>query len=299
MSYELHLFRARAGVDLLRAAEESLAASESSVDPGPPDPMVEQRLQALAAALQSRYPDFEIFPLRTESPAPVGEAPRRSMTAAFVSPPDDRILVSLTGATASVSVWYGVGDADAVWEEAWGAIEVLRREGRFHVYDPQLGRVVDHDLDRPAVLEKYLEAASYAGAAGARDVAEPRPRWERLLWRMGQALRFRPGPARREVEPRLRNRREVEAQLVEVARRHAAGHPAVAGRTETIVLQMVVTSSGGSDRVEVDVASPGCDPALVEEVIGIGARMRFRPARLDASPVPVLVTIPLTITFPG
>ena len=298
MSYELHLFRAPAGVDLLRAAEESLAALENSVDSGPLDPEVQKRHQHIVAELQSHDPDFEILPVWTESPAPAGEAPQRSMTAAFVSPPDDTMVMHLSGATASVTLcyWNGVADADAVWEKACGAIEVLRREGGFHVYDPQLGRMVDLDLDRPAVLEKYLEGASYGAAAGARAAAEELPWWERLCWRMGRFLRSTFGLAPAEVKPRLRNRREIEARLTEVASRYAASRPEAAGRTETIVLKLIVTSGGGSDRVEV--ASTGCDPALVEEVIGIGAGMRFRAARIDSIPIPVLITIPITIRFP-
>lgn len=298
MSYDLHLFCAHAGADLLRAAEESLAGEENGVHAGPLDPEAERRLQALAAALQAHKPEFDIFPIRTESPAPAGEAPGGSTIQVLVSTADDRILISLAGESASLSVppWYSGGSADEVWQEVWECLVVLRREGGFHVYDPQLGRVLDHGCDRPAVLEKYLEGESYAEAAAARGAAEQLPWWIRRFREMGRIL-CSLGLAPREIEPRLRNRREIEARLVEVAKRHAARHPEVAGRTETIVLRMVVTSGGGSEQVEV--ASTGCDPALVEEVTGVGAGMRFRPARIDFTPVRVLVTIPLTLRFAG
>jgi hypothetical protein len=299
MSYDLHLFCAPAGADLLRAAKESLAAEENGAYLGPLDPEAEQRLKALAAALQAHKPEFDIVPLRTESPAPAGEAPGGSTIFVLLSTPGDPIYISLAGDTASVGVgyWYSGGSADQVWEEVWECLAVLRREGGFHVYDPQLGRVLDLGLDRPAVLEKYLEGESYAEAEFARGAEEQLPWWIRRFRKVARVLRSSLRLAPQEVEPRLRNRRETEARLTEVATRHAARHPEAGGRTETIVLRMVVTSGGGSEQVEV--TSTECDPALVEEVIEVGAGMRFRPARLDYAPVPVLITIPVTIRFPG
>lgn len=296
MSYDLHLFRARAGADLVRAAKESLAGEQNGIRPDPLGPDAERRVQALAAALQAHKPEFDIFPLWTGSPAP---APAGFTVCVLVSTADDRILISLAGDTASVSVppWYSGGSADEVWEEVWECLAVLRREEGFHVYDPQLGSVLDLGLDRPAVLEKYLEGESYAEAEFARGADEQLPWWIRRFRKVARVLRSSLGLAPQEAEPRLRNRRETEARLTEVAARHAARHPEVGGRTETIVLRMVVTSGGGSARVEA--TSRECDPALVEEVIGVVAGMRFRPARLDYAPVPVLVTIPLTLRFPG
>jgi hypothetical protein len=70
-------------------------------------------------------------------------------------------------------------------------------------------------------------------------------------------------------------------------------------RVEHILRSSAGLSPAEVEPRQVEVISPECDPALAEEAIGVGAGMRFRPARVGSTPLPVLITIPITLRFPG
>jgi len=85
--------------------------------------------------------------------------------------------------------------------------------------------------------------------------------------------------------------------LTDIAFSYVEKCPDAAGRTEVIVLQVVVMRDGSPAHLKVISTKP--DPELAREVLQAGAAMRFRPARLRLRPVPVLITIPVTLRFPS
>jgi TonB family protein len=116
----------------------------------------------------------------------------------------------------------------------------------------------------------------------------PPPRRPSLLERL-RRLFGRGG----EVKPRLRNRAALTRELTRFAGKYVRDNPGLRRRyTAVVVLQLRVDPMGRPDLVEV--TSPCAVPALNEEAVRAGWRMKFSPARIDNRPVRVLVSIPLT-----
>lgn len=95
--------------------------------------------------------------------------------------------------------------------------------------------------------------------------------------------------------PRLRNLSGVQRDLVAAVERVLRVVPALHGRTLTRRVAMVV----GTDGVPVSarlVESTGV-AELDREMIFVANRMRFRPARLNGSPVPVRVQLPINFVL--
>ena len=121
----------------------------------------------------------------------------------------------------------------------------------------------------------------------ARPSARQRLRWllRRLFVRGG------------EVKPRLRNRAAMERRLTRFLGRLKADHPHLLRvRSGTVILSFRVDDHGRVDLVEV--TAPGPIPELADEAVRLAPRMRFAPARIDRTPVAVLVELPLSFYFP-
>lgn len=137
-------------------------------------------------------------------------------------------------------------------------------------------------------LEGYLRA-DFAMFFPERPERPPVPPRRRSLFERLRGVFIRGG----EVKPRLRNRTALTRELTKFAGRYVRDNPGMRRRrTAVVVLQVRVDTTGRPDLVEV--TSPCPVPALNEEAVRAGWRMKFSPARINKKAVSVLVSIPLT-----
>ncbi len=146
-----------------------------------------------------------------------------------------------------------------------------------------------------AFLERYL-----AGAVPAicpeppPDTRSPARRWLDRAWLRVQLRWY----GAFEFRPRLRNRRPLEAELERFIIAHLKVHPELRReRTATVTLRLRIDEHGAAEVVEV--VRPCLQDALNDAAVRIGERMRFRPARVGLTRVPVLVDITLTFSLRG
>ena len=66
-----------------------------------------------------------------------------------------QIVLGDDGVDVAVPYWHQPPEAAAVFDEIWGYLQALERDGGFAVYDPQLDRILNLAADRPAVLDCY------------------------------------------------------------------------------------------------------------------------------------------------
>ena len=178
MSYDLHFFTPRPGVDVRDIVETD---DGESLSRGKRDPATEEKKRKLAAALIAHdkrltlfKPSFdEIAKLHKISPAEAYERFRH------LELNDEQVGLQITlfdDAGSLTSPYWHQGDAARrVLEQAWGAIGVICRESGYEVFDPQLDRVIDVN-----VFDDVL--STYAGATGRMEAlvgrAPKKPWWK-------------------------------------------------------------------------------------------------------------------------
>jgi hypothetical protein len=188
MSYDLHLFRAEPGSDLLAAAKASMERQDEDIDTAGRGSDAEVRKQALVAALQAVNPALEPFVFDHAEIARLqnvteAEARRRWRHVELNGPADGNgIQLTLDDDSVSITVpyWHRGDEARNVWREIWRYLEALQREGGFAAYDPQLDRVLDLARDREAVLDAYGGGVGFADQAALEGVSPKKPWWK--LW---------------------------------------------------------------------------------------------------------------------
>ena len=186
MSYDLHLFRNVAGGDPVAAATASLELDSDDLNPGPIDTAAEVRKKALVSALQAANPKLAPFRFDYAQIAQLqgldnAEARRRWRHIELNGPEDGNgIQLTLNDDTASITVpyWHQADAAREVWREIWRYLEVLRRDGDFLTYDPQLERVLDLAEDHEAVIASYARGVEFTTRIAAEHVTPPKPWWK-------------------------------------------------------------------------------------------------------------------------
>lgn len=115
---------------------------------------------------------------------------------------------------------------------------------------------------------------------------------------MGIAVVAEPGPAAvfrpaRIEPPRVRN----ATQLMSTVQRYAAQHSGAMTARRNPVVQVFASTDGKALRPELLVSSG--DPAVDAEALRIGARIRFRPARMEGVPFEARTAFPMAFLPPG
>jgi hypothetical protein len=186
MSYDLHLLAKRPGTDLLSAARALLAREEEEVDAGPPVPEKEARKARLAEALAKLDPHLAAFEfgyaaIAAQRGITEDEARARYRHIELNGAEDGNgIQITLRDETVEVTVpyWHRPAVAASVFAEVWRYLQLLERDGGFAVYDPQLDRVLDLAVDRPAVLECYGGVVARMPQLAAQARRPARPWWK-------------------------------------------------------------------------------------------------------------------------
>jgi hypothetical protein len=158
MSYGFDLVRIPAGSDRNAAyrrllEKQSSEGLNSSADPGPMDPVQEEWKQRLAAELIKRHPALEVFKrdyakiARTRS---IAESEARRLFRNIELDEKKLSFQILLFDDAAGANFSFVGDpqrcADAL-HVLWDCLQVLESEGGLSTYDPQIGKVLDLNLD--------------------------------------------------------------------------------------------------------------------------------------------------------
>ena len=185
MSYDLHLLPKRSGVDLLTAARARLEREGEELNPGPPVPEKEARKARLAEALMQLSPQLAAFEFGYSSIAAQqhiteAEARTRYRHIELNGPEDGNgIQISLSDDTVDITIpyWHQPAAAASVFDDVWRHLALLERDGGFAVYDPQLDRILNLAVDRPAVLECYGGVIAQTAKIGAHTRRPAKPWW--------------------------------------------------------------------------------------------------------------------------
>jgi hypothetical protein len=186
LSYDLHLIRRVDGVDPAASARELLGQDEDDLDPGEPSPALEDRKRRLAALLIAGNPQLEPFPFDYPALATLNEITEDEARLRFrhveLNGPEDGNGIQITlhddRADITVPYWHQAPEATRVFEEIWGYLSILEREGPYAIYDPQLDRLIDLASDRDAVQRQY--AGVVAQMPGITAQSKPQKPWWRL-----------------------------------------------------------------------------------------------------------------------
>jgi hypothetical protein len=186
MSYDLHLFRPKPGVDLTEAALASMEDDEENESPGAANAEDERRKRALAEALRRTNPGLAEFKGEDEDDELEEEAEeeRQRWRSIELNGPDDGngIQITLYDDTADITVpyWHKGEAAKRVMTEIWEYLEVLQSQGGFRTYDPQVEKVLDLATDREAVLATYAKGVGYTDDITRKGSGKQAKPWWKL-----------------------------------------------------------------------------------------------------------------------
>lgn len=161
MSYDFRLFKRKAGEDVLVTAR----ADSDGFPTTPPDPQKEALKRRVADALIAHNPKLEIFQFGYDGIArheriSVEEARRKYRHLELNGPSEDAkgIQITLFDDEASVTVpfWYDGDKAVDTFREIWRYFEIINRETRYLIYDPQIDRVFEPSTGFDDALACYI-----------------------------------------------------------------------------------------------------------------------------------------------
>lgn len=163
MSYDLYLFRPKAGVDPLETAEQLFSEGSEEINPGLPQPEKEKQKRDLADALIKLNPELEVFPFDFQAIAKLqsiteDEARLRFRHLELNGAEDGNgIQITLEDDSASIAVpyWHVGEKARDAFKEIWSYLSLLKKEAGFVAYDPQVEKILDLTSDMPEVVAVY------------------------------------------------------------------------------------------------------------------------------------------------
>ncbi|MDQ6788517.1 MAG: hypothetical protein M3033_17065 [Acidobacteriota bacterium] len=161
MSYELYLFKPRAGIDPLETVEELFSGEE--ISPSFPQPEKEIRKHRLADALKNLNPELEVFAFgfnemsEMDSIFEEEENVNHRHLELNEAEADNGIQITLYDDKANITIpfWHRGEKAKRVFGEIWNYLLLLEKEADFVTVDPQLGKILNLSGDMPEVLEVY------------------------------------------------------------------------------------------------------------------------------------------------
>ncbi len=163
MSYELYLFKPRAGVDPLETADELFLVEDENIHRSSPHPEKEIRKHQLADALKKLNPELEVFAPGFNETSEMDSIFEEEENANYrhlelnEAEADNGIQITLSDDKANITIpfWHRGEKAGQVFGEIWTYLSLLEKEADFITVDPQLGKVLDLSSDLPEVLEVY------------------------------------------------------------------------------------------------------------------------------------------------
>ncbi len=162
--------------------EEYLRFSEAgSVDDPNPEPVLlscEVAKRKLADTLRIKQPLLEEFVFDYDGLAKSHQADRAEAQRKwrYIELNAESVGLQITlfdnWATVTLAYWHNGDEARDALNLAWDCLKTISGESGYVVYDPQLGRVLDLDLDFAQVVELY------SGTISAVNKAAQRPWWK-------------------------------------------------------------------------------------------------------------------------
>jgi hypothetical protein len=188
VSYDIYALHVEPG-EANAAALESVMQRDSLVEGDPLDPAKEARKRSIAGTLATSRMGYEVI---EHDYAEVAEAEGISEDEArrqvrHLQVDNGELLVELDEEYAAVKVPYSSTLVECnIAEDVFKTLRVLRDEGKFVPYDPQLGRELDIESDRDAFFQSFKDGVEQARKSGTEEAVDERPRrslWKRLLGR--------------------------------------------------------------------------------------------------------------------
>lgn len=163
MSYELYLFKPRAGIDPLETVDELFLVEDEDIHVSSPKAEKEIRKHQLADALKKLNPELEIFAPGFNETSEMDSFFGEEADAGFrhlelnEAEADNGIQIALYDDKANITIpfWHRGEKAKKVFGEIWAYLSLLEKEADFVTVDPQIGRVLNLSNDLPEVLEVY------------------------------------------------------------------------------------------------------------------------------------------------
>jgi len=163
MSYELYLFKPRAGVDPLETVEELFLVEDEAIHLSSPQPEKEIRKHRLADALKKLNPELEVFAPGFNETSEMDSIFEEEANADYrhleldETEADNGIQITLYDDKANITIpfWHRDEKAKQVFGEIWTYLSLLEKETGFITVDPQIGKVLNLSDDLPEVLEVY------------------------------------------------------------------------------------------------------------------------------------------------
>jgi hypothetical protein len=145
MSYDFTMFALEPSADL----HIVLSAREQTSGPNLFNSESRQRSQAIANALRFKNPQLDWRPIAIAN---------RESIQVDGGENGDGIQVSLRPNEAGVTVpyWHTAQRAYEVFRQIWDYLKIIQQMNAFVIYDPQLDRIIDLEIDFNSVLSTYL-----------------------------------------------------------------------------------------------------------------------------------------------
>jgi hypothetical protein len=180
MSYDLYIFRAPGGTPPHELGDLALALTEAGMPTSEPSPEVETAKHALADALRASNPALEPFAfdhaeLARGQGITEAEARRRYRHIELTDPElVTGVQITLYDDWASVTLpyWHSGAAARAVWSEVWRYLHIFVEKGHV-VYDPQLDRPLNLDVDEAEVQRMYGSVADDITSIATSAASKP------------------------------------------------------------------------------------------------------------------------------
>ncbi len=162
MSYLLDLVRPTPGKDPAKSAKALLI--QAGRQRGKARPADEQLKLRLVQALKEANPSLRIMnAAHADLSLPrEGDESDRTSRPHIELYSDSGLTITVDDKTASVALpfWYKGDQIDAVLEETQGYLDILQREGKYEVYDPQMERMLNIPADLGYVRQALAQIAS-------------------------------------------------------------------------------------------------------------------------------------------
>lgn len=167
MSYDLYLFKPKAGVDPLETVDELFSEESEEINPGLPQPEKEARKRSLADALIKLNPQLEVFPFGFQQLAEMDNISEDEAKITYrhleLNGAEDGNGIQITlyddSADITVPYWHSGEKAQQVFKEIWNYLELIENKAGFVTYDPQLEKILNLLTDLPEVVEVYKTVA--------------------------------------------------------------------------------------------------------------------------------------------
>ena len=186
MSYDFWLFEPIPDEDQLTTAIRLMEESEQELDARDPDPKAEVRKKALATAIIRQNPEIRPFSLQYDQIAEIQkitvEEARKKFRYIELNGPEDgngiQVVLHDDSATIAVPYWHLGAQANAVFEEIWEYLRVIKDVAGYVAYDPQLDRILDLERDLKETLNAYLRIVREIKESPSVGFKSRKPWWK-------------------------------------------------------------------------------------------------------------------------